>query len=114
MNNYFCFSCQERFTSYQQPNISFTNSYGDWSGIQHFCGGQAKYIGSKAPATNDRKIDRANQRRKYKDDLTQPYLPDGSFNGRFRDLYPNETKKYVEEGNVTKEEVKKAKTHKYF
>lgn len=52
-----------------------------------------------------------NDRKKYANDLVQPYLPDGSFNGKFRDLYPAQTKDYIKEGNVTKKQVKEARVY---
>jgi len=113
MNNYFCFKCSESFSTTIEPNYKVTNKYGDWDCIKHSCSGDAKYIGHSITSFGTgSKLDKSEQRKQHADDLVQPYLPDGNFNGRFKELYPEQTKTMIEEKAVTKTDVTKAKKYK--
>ena len=47
-NNFYCFDCEETYSSDIKPNHKFKNSYGKWRGIECLvCGGNAKKIGRK-------------------------------------------------------------------
>lgn len=103
MSKLFCIVCQE-----EKEDSAWRHK--EWNGVQGWgCSKHFNHYGSVKEWIPQSMKD---QRKEYKKQLTQPYLPDGSFNGAFKEHYPEISKEMVKEGAITKTQFEKAKVYK--
>lgn len=116
---FLCFNCDAQFTHTidQSELISFKNKYGEFKGMKCVVckKGNAKHFGyslrndtARDVKRNNHKTNLYNMRRDHHDALLQPYR-DGDFSKEYRDAYPEQSRKMVQAGVITREQYSKAK-----
>ena len=103
MSTRYCGLCDQDIEDYNWRNKDWRSDGNDfWACSRHFTPSPHEFLPQSMK----------DDRKKYNKELTQPYLPDGSFNGAFKRHYPDISKDMVKEGAITQRQLEKAKEYK--